>query len=119
MRTRGSRDSSESMGRRHDPSSCRKVVHITRHFNERWKQFVGTVPSLEGLNEIVAESSKLRGNMNVFRHDGRGLVHVKLLAEYWNHRIGVIIKVDEQNGHAVTIITPRRVEARDKQQRRM
>jgi hypothetical protein len=84
------------------------VVSLCRHFVERWTERIGRVPSLDDVNHMLGESVKIRSQMTVFKRSGSGFEPYKLLAEYLNFRLGVIFKVDESNGHLVTVfVIPR------------
>ncbi|MCE5242475.1 MAG: hypothetical protein ABFD98_15755 [Syntrophobacteraceae bacterium] len=65
------------------------------------------MPSIDGLNRILLESFQIQKQKRLWRPArGGGLVPYWLLSVFWNHRVGIIIKVDEYTGTAVTVITP-------------
>jgi hypothetical protein len=84
-----------------------EVRFLTKHFCSRWKQRVGALPSVEGVNLILCRSQRIRKQMRLFRRDGPRLVPVKVLAEYWDSRAQIIILVDEDERRAVTVLTAR------------
>lgn len=83
------------------------VISLSRHFCERWRQRVGAKPTLEGVNRLIENSLQIRKQAKVLVDDCGRLKPLKLLAEFWNHEAGIIIKVDADRGCAVTVVTPR------------
>jgi len=83
------------------------VTRLSQHFIERWKARVGAAPTVEGVNRIISGSLKIRHQKRLWEtmHCG-GIRPFVQLAEYWNHRIGIILKIDERDGTAVTVIAP-------------
>ena len=81
------------------------VDRLTWHFIERWRERAGVPPSLEDVNRMIDERLKIRHQMTVYRLRRGGFEPYKMLAEYWNNRLGIIIKVDEDVACAVTVIT--------------
>ena len=98
----------KAMGRRVSDMRHPKVIvsRLSRHFVQRWTQRVGAAPSVEGVNRIIAESCQIRDQDRFVKEVGGGTKVIIQLAEYWYHRGGMIIKVDERDGTAVTVITP-------------
>jgi len=88
---------------RHQP-----IVRMTRHFVERWKQRVGIEPTVEWINRIIVEGHRIRRGKILWKalSDPGKYVPIKLLTEYWSPSMNVIIRVDEDNACAVTVITP-------------
>lgn len=87
---------------RHEP--CR-VNRLSKHFVRRWNERVGESPSLAKINEILAESCRIRRQMRCMVRRFGVLVPHKILAEYWHHERGMILLVDEERGMAVTVLT--------------
>ena len=87
-----------------------QISSLSQHFVKRWRQRVGAIPTVAGVNRILASAQQTRRQEKLFAPDHvRGLRLFKLLAEYWNPRAGVIIRVDEDNRRAVTVFTAARV----------
>jgi len=84
----------------------RVVEKLSRHFVARWKARVGQVPTIDGVNRILSEATKIRKQETVYKpsFDG-GLEPYRLLAEYCNWKAGFIIRVDEKYRVAVTVLT--------------
>ncbi|MEN6439451.1 MAG: hypothetical protein ABFD97_12830 [Syntrophobacter sp.] len=82
------------------------VRQLSRHFVQRWTQRVGAAPSVEGVNRIIEKSSQIRDQDRFIKEVAGQRRVIIQLAEYWYHPGGLIIKVDERNGMAVTVITP-------------
>ena len=82
------------------------VTALTPHFVARWRERVGSEPSIDQVNRMIGEGLKIRRQILVYRLR-RGIYEpYKMLAEYWVYRMGIIIKVDEDWQGAVTVITP-------------
>lgn len=87
------------------------VRKLSKHFIDQWKLWVGAAPTVSGVNDILAESQKLNGQRRVYvPQEMGGTKPDKVLAQYWNHTVGVIIRIDLDNGMAVTVITPAKAE---------
>jgi hypothetical protein len=84
----------------------RVVEKLSRHFVARWKARVGQVPTVDGVNRILSEATKIRKQETVYKpsFDG-GLEPYRILAEYCNWKAGFIIRVDEKYRVAVTVLT--------------
>jgi len=85
------------------------VRRLSEHFVNEWTQHVGfPPPTLGELNAILAESYRLNGQRRIFVKSAEGEFKPDmLLAQFWNHDKGVIIRVDFTNSTAVTVIVPR------------
>jgi len=91
-----------------DTAAKRRTVQVnslSRHFVRRWNERVGASPSLAKVNQILAESCRIRKQMRCMVRRFGGLVPRKVLAEYWHHERGMILLVDEERGMAVTVLT--------------
>ncbi|MHC1726528.1 MAG: hypothetical protein AB9866_11040 [Syntrophobacteraceae bacterium] len=87
------------------------VRRLSDHFVGQWKTWIGATPTVKSVNDILAESTKLNGQRRVLVPQERGGTKPdKIIAQYWNHRIDVIIRIDTDDGTAVTIITPAKAE---------
>ncbi len=82
------------------------ILRLRRHFVERWMQRLGDIPSLEDVNRCVAQGQVIRRQQTLFRSDRGRLVKWKMLCEVWNHEAGIILRIDEDHGAAVTVIVP-------------
>lgn len=87
------------------PGHERRVIRqMTKHFASRWEERVGAKPTLKGLNRIIGESVQIQKPRMLYQADERGgLKPFKLLAGYLHVGIGIVMKVDLDNGCAVTV----------------
>jgi hypothetical protein len=80
---------------------------FSHHFVRRWAERKGGFPSIEEVNSIIASSLRIIKQEVLFRRTSGGkLVRRRQLSHFWHHASGVILLVDEDNGIAVTVITP-------------
>ena len=94
-----------------------RVTHLTRHFRERWENGDGDpvrriqIPlHIETVNRILEESIRLQRQQTVYlRQNGEYVPRVQLAA-YWHPTMHLLLKVDEKNGIAVTVVNRRRLE---------
>lgn len=83
------------------------VRRFSRHFVARWAERMGTLPFLDDVNTLILEGQQIHRQRILYGLRDGTLVRHTILAEYWNARVGVIIRVDDHTGTAVTVITPR------------
>jgi len=81
------------------------VVSLTRHFTKRWGERCGFIPTIEEINQTIGAATKIQTQMLVYRLRHGEYRAFKILAAYWHHPSGVIIKVDEESKSAVTVMT--------------
>jgi hypothetical protein len=83
------------------------IVYLSKHFVQRWKRRVsGGAPVLQDeVNGILRQSIRIRNQIQLYKVRKRRYVPHRVLAEYWYHPMGIIIKVDERRKVAVTVIT--------------
>ncbi|HOV88234.1 MAG TPA: hypothetical protein PLM79_17900 [Syntrophobacteraceae bacterium] len=83
------------------------IMHLSKHFRQRWRARVslGDPPCLDEVNEILRRSVRIRNQIRLWKMRGRKFVPHRVLAEYWYHPGGLILKIDETNRTAVTVIT--------------
>ncbi len=80
------------------------VKAMSHHFVQRWRERVGTEPTLEEVNALVNRSRKLRPQMRCYVDRYGTFKPYKVLAEFWNHERGVVVFVDEERATAVTVV---------------
>lgn len=87
------------------------VCRLSHHFRRRWAARVGWDPCLETVNRLLEEAVRVRGCVKLYRrvrpagpNRPAKYAPLKLLAEYWHNRLGVILRVDEAAKTAVTVI---------------
>ena len=78
------------------------MVRLTRHFVENWKARVGGEPTLSQVRQILQESVKVQGTRNLFAAHGQPF---RMLAIYCHFERNLLIKVDEIQGTAVTVLS--------------
>ncbi len=78
-------------------------MRLSKHFCERWEERVKKpVPSAEELCEIIDGAVFLQRCLNLYTARG---ISKRILAAYWVPDQSLILKIDEKNGTAVTVIT--------------
>lgn len=87
------------------------VRYMTNHFCQRWKERIGGVPSIAGLNRMVAAGVPVRKQKTFYQRHFGLIRRVKLLAEIWNREVDIIIRMDQDSGTAVTVFRPKRVKS--------
>lgn len=89
------------------PLDTVRVLEMTMHFEKRLRERLGIDLTLDRLNALLSESKRISRQQTVYRLINGEFRRRKLLAQFWNHKVGVIILIDEWQARAVTIITPR------------
>lgn len=84
------------------------VRRLSRHFRERWIERMGAATTVENLNRMCRAGVRIRYQQDLLKPVRSGLKKpYVILAEYWLCDQSAIIFVDERNGVAVTLITPK------------
>jgi len=79
-------------------------MKLTRHFEERWAERIGTpVPAPGEVEEMKNDAIFIQRSRDLFTPTGR---RYRILALYWLPQENLILKIDERRNVAVTIITP-------------
>ena len=79
------------------------MMKLSVHFQERWKERVGKpLPTPEKMEELIDGALYLQRCRDLFT--ARGLRR-RILSVYWVTDQGLIIKLDEKLGVAVTVLT--------------
>lgn len=84
-----------------------QVAALTPHFMSRWQQRLGSVPSLESVNLAIRKGQCIKRGQELFKSINGRLYRYRTLTQVWNHRMGIILWLDERTGKAVTVIVPR------------
>ena len=75
---------------------------FTAHARDRWEERIGgALPSNQDIERIIAESVVLQKFRRAYTSRGRSIV---FLSVYWNVRLGVVLKVDEEARKVVTVL---------------
>lgn len=78
-------------------------MKLTKHFYERWEERVKTpVPSGEEVGAMIGGAVFLQRCMGLYTARG---IYRRVLALYWVPERSLVLKIDEKNGTAVTVIT--------------
>ncbi|HDD53602.1 MAG TPA: hypothetical protein ENF32_06010 [Thermosulfidibacter takaii] len=75
------------------------LEHLSDHFVRRYRQRLGKKPSLAEVKRIIQESVRVQGT-RVVRYKGKPF----LVPSIYVHPRGIILKVDEMDGTAITIL---------------
>jgi hypothetical protein len=79
-----------------------KMVVLSKHFEERWRERMDGEPSPETVERIMREGVVVQRPGSFVKGDGS---IVRKLGIYWDTALGVIVKVDELKGMAVTVLS--------------
>ena len=81
------------------------MLTLTRHFIERWRERVGDEPDPEEIEKIIKSKHtvKVQGCRLLFDPKGRPF---KQPAIYWHPEKNVVIKIDEVDQVAITVLSP-------------
>lgn len=81
------------------------VRSFSMHFVQRYMSWRKEMPSIEAVNALIEGGQQLRPQIKLIQElsDGTSRPYL-LLAEYWNHEAGVVLRIDESLGKAVTLI---------------
>jgi len=79
-------------------------IKLSKHFQERWHERVKKpVPSAGEMADMLNEALLLQRYRNVYTPRGRS---IRVLALYWIVDGSLIVKIDERENVAVTVLTP-------------
>lgn len=87
-----------------------RVTVLTRNFKTRWKSSTGTEPTLDEINRLLSKGYRIKRQSRLYRKEGDRFLPAKVLSIYWNPTDRVLIWVDEDCLHAVTVIFGDRLE---------
>ena len=72
-----------------------KVLRFSRHFVARWAERKGSLPSIEEVNAILADSLRILRQEALWKRVPDGaLVKHRQLSHYWCHAAGVVLLVE-------------------------
>ena len=81
------------------------IRHFSQHFVQRWVEWRGHMPNIEEVNALIDGGQQTRPQLKLLQRCGQeGLKEYLLLAEFWKDEAGVIVRVDEYEATAVTLI---------------
>ena len=77
-------------------------MKLSKHFRERWKERVKKpIPTVKEIEEMIDGALFLQRCKDLFTARG---IRQRILAMYWITDQGIIIKMDEKTGTAVTVM---------------
>lgn len=78
-------------------------MKLSKHFRERWKERVKKpIPAAKEIEDMIDGALFLQRCRDLFTARG---IRQRILAVYWITDQGLIIKIDEKAGVAVTVLT--------------
>ncbi len=87
-------------------------MKLTAHFHENWsKRVEGPVPEPDRIEEMIAESVIVQRFKAFTLRNG---FYYKRLAIYWNPELGIVLKIDEGLGNAVSVMSAKCLEEKKK-----
>lgn len=75
---------------------------FTRHFEDNWVKRVGNWPTRNGVAGIIERSVRIQPCRDLWLPDG---TPYRVLAIYWHPELDLIIKVDDYENCAVTVMS--------------
>lgn len=81
------------------------VRKFSHHFIRRWVEWRGEMPCIDSVSRLIEGAQQLRPQLTLLQRGSDGMCReYTVLAEFWNDSEGAILRVDERNGTAVTLI---------------
>lgn len=80
------------------------VKVLSMHFVRKWEEMFGEKPLLSEIQQAVEEGIRVQGAMSLYKANGNPF---QLFAIYWNHRKGLVVKVNKL-GEAVSFLSAER-----------
>ena len=88
------------------------MISLSQHFKERWVELVDApLPSGADLERWINTSVRLQRHRDV--RTRQGVLLYRALAMYWNPEIDVVVKIDARSRTAVTVASPKLLEAKN------
>jgi hypothetical protein len=80
------------------------MVVLSKHFEQRWRERVGTEPSPSVIQEIIDDPKTVRiqACRDLQRPCGGWF---RQAAVYWSPALDVIVKIDEYRNRAITVLS--------------
>lgn len=83
------------------------MIRLSKHFMEKWRERLGTEPDPRAVMDIIRDP----GTVIVQRCRNLQMPatgeHYRQAAIYWNAALGMVLKVDEFRGVAITVLVSR------------
>lgn len=91
------------------------MIRLSEHFKARWAELVDApLPSEADVERWINTGVRLQRYRDVMTR--QGVLLYRALAMYWNPEINVVVKIDAKNRTAVTVASPKLLEARNGRQ---
>lgn len=79
-------------------------MKLSKHFIDRWSERVKTpVPGPSQIESMINEGVFLQRSRDFFTPRG---IRVRVLGLYWVPHENLVLKIDDKNNTAVTVLTP-------------
>jgi len=79
-------------------------LYLSTHFRERWRERVGGEPKVSAVRKLINESVYLQQCQMLRLHSGGFFCMPGI---YWHPEKNIIIKLDEIEKVAITVLSPR------------
>lgn len=78
------------------------MIELTKHFVENWEKRVGGIPTPETIHEVIRQSVRVQHCADFVLADGS---RFRMLATYWHPDLSLILRVDNIEGKAVSVLS--------------
>jgi len=86
------------------------LIRLSEHFCDNWLERVGNWPNRRLIKRILKESVPIHPCRNLYDENGNPY---RIFAIYWHPDMDVVIKVDEFENRAVTVLSRENYEQRN------
>jgi hypothetical protein len=84
-----------------------RVWRMTRHFERQLRKRLGVELTIERVNQLLSESKRIRRQQTLYKLINGEYRRRKQIGEFWHDGVSIIMLIDEWEGKAVTLVTPR------------
>ena len=78
------------------------MLSLSQHFIDNWLVRVGSWPTRELIEEVVAQSVRVQPSKNLREANGE---HFRMLSIYWHPDLDIVLKIDEYRDVVVTVLS--------------
>lgn len=78
------------------------MIELTKHFVENWEKRVGGIPTPETIAAVIRQSVRVQHCSDFDLADGS---RFRMLATYWHPELSLILRIDNIEGKAVSVLS--------------
>jgi len=79
------------------------MINFSNHFVDNWKRRVGSIPTVETVQGLLADCVRVQTGKRFKLSDGS---RYNTLSLYWHPGLAIIISMDPSDGTCVSVLTP-------------